>query len=49
MGKHSNRQTTIIQSDKPSLVQYTQSLTPQRNYAAEFEAMFNYTPLPAQE
>ena len=49
MGKPSNRQTTIIQPDKPTLVQYSQSLTPQRNYAAEFDAVFNYTPSPAQE
>ena len=45
MGTPSNRQTTIIQPDKPTLVQYSQSLTPQRN----FNGLFNYTPLSSQE
>ena len=45
MGKPSNRQTTIIQPDAPSLLEYSQSLTPQRN----FNGLFNYTPLSFQE
>lgn len=45
MSEPNNSQTTVIQPYQPSLLQYSQSLTPQRN----FGELFNYTPLSFQE